>query len=432
MLRAGWKSVTVSITALYCAEHAGWGGRKEARLGRVPRGLLAFAGVAFGILALAVPPIASAGAPGFEAIASADGVRTLATYPGAPLSDTVADLSGATAQVLVNSFGSSTGFAAYPDPGTVIRQAPATAGNAAVSYPLAVSSSFPVTPSQKVDAGLYALSAASTASSSRSMARSGPSGDTAAGYVSATASAVSTGGNVVSESSTDDGSLVTGPLSIGRIRSSARVTLAGSGTLQRASSFQADGLSASGMSFSIGPNGLTVAGSSTPLPDTSPVRTVLSGAGITITYLVPERTLNGVNSGGLSITAANASGAKATYILGRAFAGITPGGGGTGLSAVGSIVDTGASPSVAPATNGGTLSPARVLPSAGVGTTASPSSPSTAAVPSDAATPVALAPPTRTVHVAAWPRSFFLVLGAAAFVAAGAAVMFSTFGMRTR
>jgi hypothetical protein len=400
----------------------------------MPRALIALAGVAVGTLALALAalPTATADGPGFEAVASADGLRTLAAYPGAPLSDTIVDLGGATAQALLNSYGSSTAFAAYPDPGTVIRQAPATAGNAAVSYPFAVSSTFPVTPSQKADAAVYALSAGSTALSSRSSARSGPAGDTSAGYVSAAASTVSESGSVVSASSTDDGSLVTGPLAIGRVRSVARAKLDRGGTLQRSSSFQADGLSAAGMSFSVGPNGLTVAGSSAPLPDTNPIRTVLEGAGITITYLVSEKTRNGINSGGLSITAANASGARTTYTLGRAFAGVTPAGGRTS-GAVGSIVGAREMPASSPATSGGAAPSAAVAPTVGTGTPASASPVASAgAAPSDAATPVALAHPTPMVGVAAWPRTFFLILGAAGFVAAAAALMFSTLGMRSQ
>jgi hypothetical protein len=365
----------------------------------------------------------------FGALAAADGIRSQVIYPGAPLTDALVDSGGPTAQARLTSIGISTGFAAYPDPGATVLGAPATAGTSAVSYPFAVSSSYPVTPTASSANGPYALTATSADQRSTAGASSGSSDPaTATGaLLSAHADVQLQGTTVTAKAETDDRSLAGGPLSIGRVHATAEVTRGGSAAAVRKTSFSAEGMSASGLTFGVGPGGLTVAGSTVPLPDASPVTSVLAGAGITITYFAPELTADSARSAGVAVVMANPAGGSTTYLIGFTYARISQ-----------TVTDDGSAGVVTgvtgpPATFGGAPAPSTPLTSgASVPAPAQAAgSPDLAAAPAVAAPVPEAAPALRpAANVVGWPRSYFLVLAGGGLLAAVGAVLMSLLGVR--
>jgi hypothetical protein len=401
------------------------------QVGRRRAQLVAAAVVATGLGLLAAVPVPASAADerSFDATAAADGVRSLTTSPGAPLTDEVADAGGPTAQAKLSSVGSSTGFAAYPFPGSTVLGAPSTAGTSAVSYPFAVSSSYPVTPSASSSQGAYTLAATSQEAKSTASASSGssdPAGP-AAGSVAADATVSLVGGTVTAQAESDDHSLGTGPLSLGRVHATALVTAPASGALVRKWTFEAEGLSAAGMAFSVGPGGLTVAGTTTPLPDSSPVTSVLAGAGITITYLAAEQTPTSVTSAGLKIVVDSPSGQRTTYQLGRALARITSAGG-SGGPTTGADVPLPPPPAATTPIAAGPLPPTGGAPAPAAGI--APVSPDVAPSAAGAAEAPAAAAIAPAAAVVGWPRSYFLVLAGGGLLAVVGAVLISLLGVR--
>src|ERR1700730_17212281 len=143
--------------------------------------------------------------PAFSGSAAAGGVRVTITVPGAPGTDTPVDGGGPTAQVAVDSIGTSTGYAAFPDPGQFVVSVPGLvvgvlAGGVGPvppialpsppNYPFFVQSDASNTPEASVGSGPWALSASSESGSSKANAtaglQSGLGGNTA--LVSSTAS----------------------------------------------------------------------------------------------------------------------------------------------------------------------------------------------------------------------------------------------------
>src|SRR5712692_9172800 len=70
---------------------------------------------------------ASGSVAAFSGSAAAGGVRVTVNVPGAPLTDTPIDGGGPTAQVVVDSIGTSSGYAAFPDPGQFVLSIPGLA-----------------------------------------------------------------------------------------------------------------------------------------------------------------------------------------------------------------------------------------------------------------------------------------------------------------
>lgn len=401
----------------------------------LPAMLIAVGAALAGGAVTTVPSAAAAEPRTFEAVAAADGMRTTAVSPGAPLSDTVVDLGGPSAQVLLDSVGTSTGFAAYPDPGATVRGAPATAGRSDVALPFVVTSRHPVTPTAQAGTGPYALQASSEENGSVASAQSGPSTADASGaflLAEATASFVSRTGTIVAQSRADARNVALAALTVGRVEATARVEQGPAGALRRSSDVRISGLSAAGTSFGVGPKGLTVAGTTAPLPESSPVRDVLAQAGITLTYLEPEESETGIISGGLRVTTESASGQRTSQQFGRAAARITQ-------TVSGDATATTAPPppfvpaqeevfSGAPGTSTSVPLPDGVAVDLPAGSDAAVV-PDTA--PVSAGEPPATQPQAfRQVAVIGWPRSFFLVLAGGSLLALAAATLLTTLGVR--
>src|SRR5438094_180719 len=69
----------------------------------------------------------TASRPPFSGSAAAGGVRATLAVPEAPVTNTPVDGGGPTAQVQVDSLGTSTGYAAFPDPGQLVVSIPGLA-----------------------------------------------------------------------------------------------------------------------------------------------------------------------------------------------------------------------------------------------------------------------------------------------------------------
>jgi hypothetical protein len=82
-----------------------------------------------------------------------------------------------------------------------------------------------------------------------------------------------------------------------------------------------------GMKFGLGPQGLTLADRTTPLPSTSPVRSALEAAGIQVSYLSSENTASGIVASGIAVTQAfsapTAGKGRIVYVFGQASASVS-------------------------------------------------------------------------------------------------------------
>jgi hypothetical protein len=181
------------------------------------------------------------------------------------------------------------------------------------------------------------------------------------------------------------------------------------------------------MSFSVGPAGLTVAGTTTPLPDSSPVTSVLAGAGIKLTYVTAEQTPTSVTSAGLKVAVTSPSGQTTTYLLGRALARVTQ-----TVDAAAPTTGSGFGalppPPAGSTTGTGTLAPVAGAPAADAGT--APVSPVVAPSAQAAPAPPAAVALRPAAAVVGWPRSYFLVLAGGGLLAVAGAVLISLLGVR--
>jgi hypothetical protein len=129
------------------------------------RTVLRWAAPGLGLLALLVGgPLGAAaqGAEGFKgtfgALASADAVRVTWLVPHAPVSDTVFDAGGPSAQATLDSLGASQAWASYPYPGENVVTGPAIIAGASggqinlPAYPFWVGSDYPTTPTTALTA----------------------------------------------------------------------------------------------------------------------------------------------------------------------------------------------------------------------------------------------------------------------------------------
>jgi hypothetical protein len=248
-----------------------------------------------------------------------------------------------------------------------------------------------------------------------------------------------------------------GVLRIGAVTASAHAETSPDGKRTTASSFRTDGVTVAGTTVGLSEQGLTLGGSTQPLPDTSSVAQALKAAGIKVTPLKPMTQPGSVSSGGVSISATETlptGPATVTYTMGvvhaessgqaspsSSAAGIDNGSGGA------SDTDTGSAGSAAPV--GGAASSAG---GAGAVPAGDQGGGALAGIPGRAGTPAALSAPgsspsaaTRapsggtTSNAAALGSlpvsttsslSVYLVLVVGAAVALSATFLFRTFAVR--
>ena len=272
----------------------------------------------------------------FTVTASADGVRKTVDVPGAPLTSTVSDAGSPTAQVVVNGLGESRGFAAMPYPGELVVSGPSLIFPliglpTPPDYPLMASSEYPARPTSTVARGEVRLRADSAERSSQADASAnGGSGADGAGRLRAKADGVvdDTRHEVTGTArSTAESATFGGVFRIGRVDASATVRRGPTGPPTMSSTFVADGVTVAGLTVGVTPEGLVLPGALAPVPDTSGRNAVLDNAGMSVQYLAPERTDDGIVSAGLAVTVRtptpSGQDARTTYTFGRARAAVS-------------------------------------------------------------------------------------------------------------
>jgi hypothetical protein len=416
-----------------------------------------------GVLLLAAPRVwaQSTGAPAcsqfatFTALGAADGMQTIQSAPGATLVDTVdAELPGAQAEI--DSLAGSTGWAGAPYSSTVA----GNVGNANASpnqVPVFATSSYPSEPNAKQTTPGGTIEATSGADSSSARAAGGgpSSSPVSTGQVSSSASA-SCAADGTLQAVADNQVQVFGAggvLQIGSVTSHAAATLAPNGRPVFNGSLAVAGATVLGQQVAVTNRGLVLGATATPLP-ANPLTQVLSGAGITVTYLAEsENPRTGeVLAPGLEIQVARqAPGVgtgpvTSTYVLGRAEAVASTTGGSGQSMGVGPSPSIGALPGSAGPAGQATTSPATPAGPSGANPAPAATTPAAGNGSAPTAPAPAVAPPAGTRRApggsgviepvsylanTSW-LSVYGTLGAGALVLVGAAILFGATGVRLR
>lgn len=263
---------------------------------------------------VAVPAGAITGATGqgdaaatvsFSGSAAAGGVLLTVVAPGAPATDVPVDGGGPTAQVAVDSIGTSVGYAAFPDPGKFFVSVPGLAvgllaGGAGglppldlpslPGYPFYVASDPDTAPEVSVGSGPYRLAASSTPQASEASATAGLETDVGnAALASSTASvAPSASGGVVAKATARLQGLSVGPLTIGQVSSTATQTMDEGGTITPSTDLEIAGMRVGNVPVALTPKGFVAGGETTPVAVNSSLADMLKGTGITVELVAPQ------------------------------------------------------------------------------------------------------------------------------------------------
>jgi len=270
-------------------------------------------------------PADSGGASTWAATAAADGARIGVVVKDFLVVSDVVDVGGPAAQSVLNGFGDSKAYAAYPYPGEIALTAHGLSQGAVPNYPL-IAQSNPTQQKKDVDAGPVHLHAESADDQSAASAQSSNgSGDFAAGTTrsSATTAHDPDSGTVTSDAeSTIESISIKGVLSIGRVHSHARMVSEPGSPAQRVADTQLVDVMVGGQEVGVTDKGLVLAGSDTPLPPDSTANALLSSAGITVHYLTATKTPTSLVAPGLSVSAVEdvpgVGETTVTYVFGQA------------------------------------------------------------------------------------------------------------------
>lgn len=267
--------------------------------------------------AVAAVPLAAAAAPtrpatdstrsgSWAAVASADGVRVAVVVNDFLVVSNIVDTGGPSTQVIVNAFGDSRGYAAFPYPGEIVLTAHGLSQGAAPKYPL-IAQSDPTQPKSDVGTGPYLLHAESADDSSKAEAKTkGGNDSVATGVTDSIANAahdVQTAAVTANAESTVEGVSISGVLSIGRVHSHALMVSTPGKPVQRLSDTELGDVNVAGQEVGVTDKGLVLAGTNTPLPKDSTANSALSAAGITVHYLEPVKTPTSTVASGLLVEA---------------------------------------------------------------------------------------------------------------------------------
>jgi hypothetical protein len=318
-----------------------------------------------------------------------------------PLTDTPAEGGGPTAQVAVESAGTSQGYAAAPDPGPIVIAGPGLAAGVLgggvpgivpptkvptpPGYPFSVSSDAASTPEAKFGSGpvqMRASSAPGTSQASASVGLQAP-GAANAGLATSVAEITPSAGLVLAKAVSRAEGLTVGPLTIGSVTSVATETLDGSGKLTPSTQLQVNGMAVNGQSFGLGPQGFGGGGSTIPVPLNPTLESALKASGISVKVVAAQTYPNRVVAPALEVTMPFDSRSipgvgqykgTMTLTMGFASAAVTPAGGFTNPAAdpsssaagAGSApavgVGSGAAPPAADTAGGGDISAVRAVP----------------------------------------------------------------------
>jgi hypothetical protein len=290
---------------------------KTARAALCAAGLVAVALVAPGFVGSSR---ADEAPPAFTGSAAASGIRMTMKSTNIPLTDTPAEGGGPTAQVVVETAGTSQGYAAVPDPGPIVIGGPAIAAGILgggvpgvlpptqvpqpPGYPFYVQSDTTTAPEQTFGSGPVQMSASSSPGTSKASASAGlqSPGAVNAGLATSKAEIAPAGATVVAKAVSRTEGLTVGPLTIGAVTSVATETLDASGKLTPSTELQVDGVVINGQSIGLSPEGFGGGGSTTPVPLNPALESVLKESGISIRFVAPQTYENRVVAPALEVT----------------------------------------------------------------------------------------------------------------------------------
>jgi len=265
------------------------------------------------VLVIVVGPSAPTGAQpddgpaAFAGTAEARGLRLTFRVNPTVVTDTPFDGGGPTAQVAVDSLGSSSGYAAFPDPGQGYVTIPGTVAGLLASgagglppikiptppnYPFFVSSNASSAPEQSMGAGPYALSATSTDGASEASARVGFASDVVGDLALVTSRASlrrGDHGSVVAKSVSLAEGLAIGPLTVGEVKSSAAVAVDSSGVVTPSTTLEINAVRIGNIPVQVNQEGLYMGGPSVPLPLDATGREALKASGIWVQLVAPRQ-----------------------------------------------------------------------------------------------------------------------------------------------
>ena len=296
------------------------------------------------VTALIVPTRSDA-ASTFTASAGGEIVRVSLRLVPALLAEELLDPGAVTAQASLTSFGESTAFSSTPYPGSVPVSAPglidgllgSTPGvppelGALVNlpeYPLIATSSYPSTPSSRVDVGSLSMDAQSRARESSATTGDGVN-KTVARVVADEVTDV-----VTANATSVVGAIDLGPLvQLGGVRSSSTVIQGADGALERSTDFSVASLSVLGIGLRVTRDGIELAGVNLPgglgaaLDPVQQLLATLQERGTTIRFVDATETTDGIISAGLVVTSTFDTGingivATASMTFGRTFASVS-------------------------------------------------------------------------------------------------------------
>lgn len=240
----------------------------------------------------------------FTGNAAAGGVRVTVNIPGFAATDTPVDSGGPTAQVAVDSLGTSDGYAAFPDPGQFVVSLPGLASGlvkggvaglpgipipSLPDYPFYVTTD-PSNPVASLGSGIAKLSSSSGDRRAEASATVGldAAGLASLGLVTSNASVKVEGGTVTATSTSDVQGLTIGPITIGTIRSVATMKMDSSGGTTPSNHLEVGGLRIGGILVGLTPDGFTVGNQVIPAALNRTLQSLLSGLGLTIEVTKPQ------------------------------------------------------------------------------------------------------------------------------------------------
>ena len=247
--------------------------------------------------------------------AESDAALITVVDPSAPLvtAGLLVQASPATAQAAVDSLGDSTGFASLPYPGAFVATLPGTVdgllgtGPPIPPYPFYVASSYPSSPTVTQANGPYLISSVSNATSTTAQALIGlATGIPQVTSITANATASQqSDGSLVADATNDVEALTVGSLlKIGSIVSSVHVVSVPGQPLSYTRTLELGTITIGGIQIGLTDKGLVLGNNVVAGPSVSALTALLSGQGITLTYLPEKVTPTSIDSGGIELTIA--------------------------------------------------------------------------------------------------------------------------------
>jgi hypothetical protein len=298
-------------------------------------------------------------------------VKVAIVVPGGPIQDNLVEVGGPTAQATLDSLGNSKGYAAFPDPGSLVVSIPGMmagllAGGAGPippievptlpAYPFAISSDAAVQPEASGGEGPYVLRTTSTTSGSNANSSAGLQlgGVANTALARSWASVERSDTEVVVTGTTQIEGVTLGPLTLGQIRSTAMLAMDATGYITPSTTMAISGARIGGVAIDLEPTGLNLGGPTVPLPIASVSKTLLAASGIKLEIEPGEVLEDGITSPAIRLsTQFDASGigkgpGTASMVLGDVAVHLGAPSGGPVESDTGGAVDAGGSPVVDP------------------------------------------------------------------------------------